>query len=330
MVSAVAVSKRHGCFIQQDGTVKCWGDTSSGELGFTSASIFSDPVTVNLGASTQISQVAVGDGFSCVVSTTLGKVFCWGANASALGPHGITSLASTDVKSLPVLPSLAEPANIERISAGGGILSVLYDDGSVFSGPPNSYLATTEAFGATPAVIKAPLVAGLIGVESLSTSSSGLHGCAIFGGGVYCWATAANGNSAGQLGSTPAPVVIRQATPVPSIVTGAVSVVAGDAHSCALLNTGVVKCWGDNSKRQLGDSTFTLSSSVVPRTVNNLPVGPGKTVGAIFASANSTCARFDDAEVSCWGVMGGPVGTGGPIGTNDVDGTDVVNPLKCL
>ena len=46
-------------------------------------------------------------------------------------------------------------------------------------------------------------------------------------------------------------------------ITSAVSIVAGDAHTCVRLSTGSLRCWGYNNYGQLGDGTTTNRSSPV-------------------------------------------------------------------
>ena len=52
-------------------------------------------------------------------------------------------------------------------------------------------------------------------------------------------------------------------------LTGVLAIDSGDDHSCAMLATGVVKCWGMNSRGKLGDGTLTHRKS--PVTVLDFP-----------------------------------------------------------
>ena len=37
--------------------------------------------------------------------------------------------------------------------------------------------------------------------------------------------------------------------------SGVMAIETGTYHTCALLDTGAVKCWGNNTNGQIGDST---------------------------------------------------------------------------
>jgi len=77
----------------------------------------------------------------------------------------------------------------------------------------------------------------------------------------------------------------------------AVSVAAGNAHACALLDSGQVRCWGEGGDGQLGNGG--TSNSNVPVTVS-LPAGArAYTIGA---GGSHTCAGLDTGELVCWGA----------------------------
>ena len=65
-----------------------------------------------------------------------------------------------------------------------------------------------------------------------------------------------------------------------------VQVSAGDSHTCALDDAGVVTCWGND---EYGQST-------VPDSLG--------TVVQVSAGYNHTCALDDAGTMTCWGGLG--------------------------
>jgi alpha-tubulin suppressor-like RCC1 family protein len=102
--------------------------------------------------------------------------------------------------------------------------------------------------------------------------------------------------SSGLLGTGDA--TLTQAN-TPVYVTGianAVGITAGDAHACALLSDGTVKCWGDNAFGQLGKDYTAVHSSATPLAVAGL-----SGVTALAAGYDHTCALVSGGAVKCWG-----------------------------
>ena len=87
-------------------------------------------------------------------------------------------------------------------------------------------------------------------------------------------------------------------------LTNVQQVAAGENHTCALLNSGEVYCWGRNDSGQLGDGT--TSERLTPVAVSEL-----SGVTAITAGYSHTCALLIGGEVRCWGYNGrGQLGDG--------------------
>ncbi|MCA1598241.1 MAG: hypothetical protein LC769_04345, partial [Chloroflexi bacterium] len=91
---------------------------------------------------------------------------------------------------------------------------------------------------------------------------------------------------------------------------------AGGAHTCAILDTGGVRCWGENLYGQLGygNTTNLGDNNATPDTAGPVRLGSGRTAIAISAGDADTCAVLDDGSVRCWGF-----GANGRLGYPTLD-----------
>ena len=81
-------------------------------------------------------------------------------------------------------------------------------------------------------------------------------------------------------------------------------ITAGGNHTCILLSSNSVKCFGMGADGQLGNGTTDnigdgVGLSVADSSVVSL--GTDRTVRSISAGALHTCALLDNATVKCWG-----------------------------
>ncbi len=75
---------------------------------------------------------------------------------------------------------------------------------------------------------------------------------------------------------------------------------AGAGHTCALLATGKVRCWGRNESGQLGYGNVTkIGDNEPPASAGDVDVGGP--VAKITAGEVHTCALLADGNVRCWG-----------------------------
>lgn len=136
----------------------------------------------------------------------------------------------------------------------------------------------------------------------VQVAAGGQHKCALIADGtVYCWGS----NSVGQLGNggvadSPVPVKV-------SGISNAVGISASprSSHTCAVLASGDVRCWGAGNVGQLGNGVAANS---------NVPVMVSGISGAISVVAGSeySCASMADGTAKCWGGdFNGELGDGG-------------------
>jgi alpha-tubulin suppressor-like RCC1 family protein len=128
--------------------------------------------------------------------------------------------------------------------------------------------------------------------------------CALLANGtIECWGDDSYGELGDggtiantQSGFTTTPVLVQG-------ITTAKSVGVGGLVSCALLNSGTVQCWGDDSMGELGDGGNSqnpqtgVGSSATPVAVQGL-----SGVTQLSVGGQGACAIDSQARVYCWGA----------------------------
>lgn len=233
--SSLSTGADHACFVTISGELKCLGSNYYGQLGVDPQEMDSsyEPVAVQ-GLSSGVKSVSVGWSMACAL-TGAGGVKCWGDNGNGQLGNGTTedSFTPRDVMGL--------TSGVKEISTRYYMSCALTDSGAVkWWGCYGEY--GCDMIYSTP-VAKPELSSGIIDI-----ACGNEYGCALTSsGGVKCWGR----NDVGQLGDgtteySDSPVDVY------GLTSGVKAISTGGDSTCALLNSGGVKCWGNNRNGQLG------------------------------------------------------------------------------
>ncbi len=194
-----------------------------------------------------------------------------------------------------------------RLDAGLNHTCAIVATGAVWCWGSDEFgqLGNDPAFG-VGVVSDTPVPVALPAARTATSVSAGrAHTCAILDdGSVWCWGRdeqAELGNDI-RLVSSGVPVHV----PLPSGLR-AVSLSAGDRHSCVAMDDGTVWCWGTEGSGELGDGPEPYGDAPTP--VQAL-VPADRKAGAVSAGGDHSCAAMTDGTVWCWGAdSSGQLGT---------------------
>ncbi len=136
-----------------------------------------------------------------------------------------------------------------------------------------------------------------VGGSVKQIAAGGNHTCALLtNGAVRCWGSGGahlgygHGNN---IGDDEAPAVAGDVN-----VGGSVKQLAlGVRHTCALLTTGAVRCWGASPQGELGYGN--TNAVLAPASAGELSLGGA--VQQIAAGFEHSCAVLTNGGVRCWG-----------------------------
>jgi cysteine-rich repeat protein len=254
-------STYHTCAVLDNGGVKCWGQSRAGTLGQDNLMDYPDPslvMTINLGTGVSAQAVDTGYDFNCA-SLDNGLLKCWGENLAGQlctnidqGPNSGVGNDPGEMSQL-VGFSVAAGRTVKTFSTGDRVTCALLDNGSVKcwganrwgeGGGGGSCLAASD-------LVARPFIDWGTGRKAKSISLSGIHLCAVLDDGtVKCLGN----NDVGQLGIGSTDPQDGQSAPLQAVPLErpALQVAAGEFHTCAILDDGVIRCWGGNARGELG------------------------------------------------------------------------------
>lgn len=300
----LAGGAHHTCAVLDTGEVRCWGLGDSGQLGHGNTSNIGDneaPAlvdTVDVGGA--VVQITAGTEHTCALLDT-GEVRCWGeGDAGRLG-YGNTNDIGDD-------ETPASAGNVDiggvavQITAGAAHTCALLDTGMVRCWGQGSH--GRLGYGNTGDVgdDEVPASAGTvdIGGTAVQIAAGELHTCALLDtGAVSCWGFGRDGRlgygNTSDVGDDEAPASVG------TVSAGgiAVQIATGGAHTCAVFDTGTLRCWGSVALGYGRRYSLPIGDDEVPASV--APVSTGSTVVRVTAGFDHTCALLAGGRVRCWG-----------------------------
>ena len=307
----IAAGGLETCVIRAGGSIACWGDNSSGQLGVALAKVgpFSaQPNDVEGLPPTKAFGLGTGVYYACATLND-GQTWCWGNDPIAGAAAGTDAGAGAQ----PLPRRVASAISASEVAAGAThtcattLTSAGVGQGDVWCWGYNFQGELGKApTGAAPQA-PAPVTNAFGGNSSLALGS--VATCAIRAGGVQCWGKGVGG----QFGPN-----LEIATVTPMSIPGwgvntVKRLVVSPGLTCALRSDGTVECIGNNDTQQLGRAADPGPSSATPAPVQGI-AGAEK----VAVATETACALRKNAagkrRVYCWGTnQHGLLGNGAAV-----------------
>lgn len=333
----------HTCVVFNTKQMKCagarfeWGSATTNTIpnsyfGDASTEIGANLPFIDVGTSIGVEQVSCGDLHVCMRLDT-GDMKCLGQNLYGQAGLGITNSTVGEVNG-----NIGNRLNAVQVGPALQVLDIalgMHHSCAVVTGNKVKCFGynfsgqlgrgNTNNAGSSPCDMGSELPYTNLGadveVASIFSQAQANHNCVILSAPaasaqrIKCWGlndkyqlgygdTNNRGDIAGEMGSS-----------LPLVDLGTTSTVKklalGTQHTCALLATDALKCWGSGSNGQLSSG----ANATISATGNSIPtvaIDSGKTIKFIAAGITHTCIVYTDlTTIKCVGYNGnGQLGQG--------------------
>lgn len=329
----IAAGASHTCVLAQDGTVWCWGGNGSGQVGGTDAlvaqpqetqlpeqavSIYAgsenscalllnnelfcwgsnqsrqigigpngvdrnpSPLRVlSIPESLTVADLSIGRAHMCAIGTT-NTVWCWGgtSNGKLARAPGVNVTAPQQITAISGPASRAASGSDHTCIALAASVSCFGDN---LSGQLAFTPLTETNSTPTPIALDATVQDVVAGADFTCVRMQNTT--------PQCWGN----NSTSQLGTGNSSTSSRV---IPGAVMGldstVVDIAAGASHSCALMASGQVRCWGANNIGQLGLGDINSRHTATEvSTLNVVPTTTTTTTTTTVTTTTTTTTTID-------------------------------------
>ncbi len=278
----VSMGNGHACAALDDGTVKCWGFNSEGQLGQGDTTARTTPpvLAASMGTGVKAKSVHAGAYFTCAHLDN-DRVKCWGRGNNTVGDTGqggnlcigntahMGNNANEMGDNLPFArlgtnPGNSQPWKVKKVGAGNVHVCALLENNRVKcwgrnDGYPYVGSENASSYGSTAALSDDNIPFVNVGTDP----------------------------------NTAQPWVVKD-------------LAVGEYATCVIVANDTVRCWGsDIGVGLLGRGTSNSSiGDAIGEMGDQLPVvplGTGKTASQLWVNSTWACARVGATTLNCWG-----------------------------
>nr|MBP9743488.1 hypothetical protein [Burkholderiales bacterium] len=293
------------CGLDTNGTIYCWGNNGSGQVGNGTYKNESHPTAVS-NPNNIIFKSLIGFNYNFCATDENNNLYCWGSGNSGQNGNGNSKNESAPSKvQLPIDSTTHTPITFTSVAIGGNSICGIGSNKHVYCWGNNQYGQIGDGTN-TNASIPTQIVMADSTAESetftqvdINYYSNGSTCAVASSGNLYCW----GGGVHGALGNgTTSNVNKATLVTMPANGDKFKSIIGMGNGNCALTTTNTAYCWGYNNSGEGGNgisySDFLVPTAVLMPTSES---GESETFATMTTSVNTACAISTLGTAYCWG-----------------------------